>query len=330
MRVLTSRGLDRRLATGHRVLGTVYSASMRPATLANRIGATVGVICISFSAILVRAAKVSPSTAAFFRAAYAIPMLAIVWKLWPRDHRRSTKARWVAFAAGLFLALDLTIWHHSIEMIGAGLATVLANAQVIFVALAAWLVWKERPSLTTLWVIPVVFGGLVLVSGLGRPDAYGTDPTLGAILGASTGLTYAGFLLVFRAATKSQDVPPAGPLLDATIGTAVGALVLGMPFGQIDLTITWPAHGWLLLLALVSQVVGWLLIAVALPRLPALETSLLLLVQPVAALFWGWLFFSETMSWVQGAGVVLVIGGVLFASARGATVKRRATEGEPA
>lgn len=303
---------------------------MRPATVATRLGATVGVVCISFSAILVRAAQVSPSTAAFFRAAYAIPMLALVWKLWPRDHTRSRRARWTAFGAGLFLALDLTVWHHSIELIGAGLATVLANAQVIFVALAAWLVWRERPSRTTFWVIPVVLGGLVLVSGLGRPDAYGADPVLGVILGAFTGITYAGFLLVFRAATRSQDVPPAGPLLDATVGTAVGALVLAVPFGQIDLTFTWPAHGWLLLLALVSQVVGWLLIAVALPRLPALETSLLLLVQPVAALFWGWLFFDESMSWVQAAGVVLVIAGVLFASVRGATVRPDTLEETPA
>ncbi len=291
-----------------------------------RITATVGVVCISFSAILVRAAQVSPSTAAFFRATYAIPILAVLW-WWGRgrDHR-AARSRWIALGAGLLLSVDLTVWHHSIGMIGAGMATVLANAQVIFVALAAWLVWRERPSATTFWVVPVVIMGLILVSGLGRDDAYGSNPTLGVILGASTGLTYAAFLLVFRTATKRHVAPPAGPLLDATVGTAIGSLVLGLVFGGLSFTPTWPAHGWLVLLAIVSQVVGWLLIAVALPKLPALETSILLLVQPVAALLWGRLFFAETMSWIQAAGVVIVIGGVLVVSARGATVRRAPRE----
>jgi len=224
--------------------------------------------------------------------------------------------------AGLLLALDLTIWHHSIELIGAGLATVLANAQVVFVALAAWLVWRERPSMATLWIGPGVIAGLILVSGLGRDDAFGSNPTLGVILGAATGITYAGFLIVFRLATRRHDAPPAGALLDATIGAALGSLALGVVFGTISFVPTWPAHGWLVLLAVVSQVVGWLLIAVALQRLPALETSILLLIQPVAALLWARLFFAETMSWIQATGVVMVIAGVLAISARGATVQR--------
>jgi len=299
---------------------------MQTAAPTTRIGATIGVVCISFSAILVRAAQVSPSTAAFFRAIYAIPFLAVVW-LWGRgrDHR-DARSRWIAVAAGLVLALDLTVWHNSIEMVGAGLATVLANAQVIFVALAAWLVWRERPSTATLWIGPAVIAGLVLVSGLGRDDAYGSNPTLGVILGASTGIAYAAFLIVFRMATRRHDAPPAGPLLDATIGTAVGSLVLGVMFGTVSFAPTWPAHGWLVLLAIVSQVVGWLLIATALPKLPALETSVLLLIQPVAALLWGRLFFAETMSWIQAGGVLIVIVGVLAISVRGATVKRGARE----
>src|SRR5665811_580753 len=199
---------------------------MQAATFRTRVGAIVGVVCISFSAILVRAAQVSPSTAAFFRAIYAIPFLAVLW-WWGRGRdRRTSKSRWIAVAAGLLLAADLTVWHHSIGMIGAGLATVLANSQVIFVALAAWLVWRERPSATTFWIMPVVIVGLILVSGLGRDDAYGTNPALGVILGAVTGVSYAAFLLVFRTATKRHASPPAGPLLDATIGTAVGSLCL--------------------------------------------------------------------------------------------------------
>ena len=76
---------------------------------------------------------------------------------------------------------------------------------------------------------------------------------------------------MFRAANRSLG-PTSGPLLDATIGTAIGALACA-PFDvQFALTPYWPAHLWLVLLALVAQVIGWLLIATALPRLPATET----------------------------------------------------------
>ena len=74
---------------------------------------------------------------------------------------------------------------------------------------------------------------------------------------------------------------PAGPLLDATAASAVVSAVAGALLGDVDLVPSWPSHAWLALLALTSQVLGWLLISVSLPRLPAALTSVLLLVQPV-------------------------------------------------
>jgi drug/metabolite transporter (DMT)-like permease len=290
-----------------------------------RLAATTGVVCISFSAILVRAADVSPSTAAVFRTVYAIPLLLAMWLFVKNRDHRSTRTRLIGVVAGLLLSVDLTVWHHSIGYIGAGLATVLANVQVVFVGLAAWIIWKERPARSTLWTIPLMGVGLVLVSGLGRSDAYGTNPVLGVVLGVTTGLTYAAFLLVFRIATRRDDAPAVGSLLDATVGAAAGSLLLGELFGSIAFRPTWPAHGWLVLLAVVAQVVGWLLIATALPKVPALETSVLLLVQPLAAMVWGRLFFAETVSWVQGAGVALVIVGIVVVSTRGATDAGRFT-----
>jgi drug/metabolite transporter (DMT)-like permease len=283
-----------------------------------RFAATIGVVCISFSAILVRAANVSPSTAAVFRALFALPLLFAMWLFVKSRDNRSTATRLVALTAGLLLSVDLTVWHHSIEYIGAGLATVLANVQVVFVGLAAWVIWRERPARSTVWVIPTMAVGLVLVSGVGQSDAYGSNPVLGVVLGASTGLTYAAFLLVFRIATRREEAPAVGSLLDATVGTALGAFVLGELFGSVSMP-TGPALGWLVLLAIVSQSVGWLLIATALPKVPALETSVLLLIQPIAAMVWGRLFFSETVSLAQGIGVVLLIAGIVIVSARGAT-----------
>jgi drug/metabolite transporter (DMT)-like permease len=282
--------------------------------------ALAGVVGISFSAVFVRMAGVSPVTAAFFRAAYAVPVLLVLWLLARHDDRRSLKARAIAAGAGVFLAVDLGFWHESIDLIGVGLATVVANVQFVFVVLGAWVLHGERPA-RRVWTVMMAVGvGLVLTSGLARPDAYGTAPLAGAVYGVLAGALYAVYLIAFRIANRSLS-PVAGPLLDATVGVLVGALLVAPFDSGFLLTPSWPDHGWLLLLALVSQVGGWLLIATALPRLPALETSVMLLLQPVFALLWGVLFFAEELSTIQWLGAVLVLAGVAAIS-RGQTTAR--------
>ncbi len=290
----------------------------------SRLAAVLGVLTISFSAIFVRLAGVSPDTAAFFRALYALPVLAVLWRLLDPG-RRPARRRWLAFASGLLLGLDLAFWHRSIHWIGAGLATVLGNTQVIFVGLAAWLLFRESPRRPVLLGVPLAFVGMALVSGLGRPGAYGADPVRGTVYGLLTGITYTAFLLLFRQSTRDQ-ASPVGGFLDATVGTAIATGAIGWLVGGLDLAWSWPAHGWLVALALGSQVIGWLLITYALPRLPALETSVILLLQPMATVLWAFLLFAEELSPLQWLGVALVLGGVgLPALAAGLRGGRRPT-----
>lgn len=315
-RLLERRG--RRWAAGPR--DTTTGSTIRAFALA-------GILAISFSAVFVRLADVSPSTAAFFRAAYALPALFIAWRL-AGDDPRSWLLRWIAFASGIFLALDLTLWHRSIDLIGAGLATVLANTQVVFVGVAAWALYRERPNGLAFATVPVVFGGVALISGLGRSDAFGDDPLRGAVLGILSGAAYSVFLLAFRASNRGL-APVAGPLLDATAGTAAGSLLFGIADSHFSLVPSWPEHGWLLALALSAQFAGWLCIAIALPRVPALETSVLLLLQPMATVLWGILIFTEDLSLVQWSGVVLVLGGVAALTLRGSVQRPATAPAEP-
>lgn len=281
-----------------------------------RVIALMGVLAISFTAILVRLADVTPLTAGFFRAVYAIPILLALWLSTRRSDERTPPDRRLGFASGLILAIDLWLFHAAIAAIGAGLGTLLANIQVVFVALAAWAIHDERPSTTAFVAIPVVFTGVALLSGLGRADAYGSDPVAGVILGAFSGIAYASFILTFRAANRSQS-SAIGTLLDATVGVAIGTGLFGLITGTIDLRFVWPAHGWLLILAIVAQVFGWIMLGYALPRLPALTTSVLIMIQPIGALIWGALIFSERLSSLQGAGAAIILAGVTAINVRG-------------
>jgi len=284
--------------------------SERPA-LAGALGALV----IAFSGILVRLAEVSPSTAAFFRCFYALPLLGLfAWIERRRYGPLARRDRLLALGSGIFFAADLTFWHHSIQAVGAGLATVLANVQVVFVGLMAWIVLSERPEARSLGSVPVVFLGVVLISGAVGAGAYGDDPALGVVYGVLTALTYALFLLILRQG-NSDLRRPAGPLFDATLSGAIFSAIGGVAVGDIEWAPDLEAQAWLVLLALSSQVLGWLLISVSLPRLPALVTSILLMLQPVGAVIFAMLLLSEAPSAVQLAGVAVVLAGVAFATA---------------
>lgn len=278
--------------------------------------AVLGALTIAASAVLVRLADVPPSTAAFFRCAYALPPLALL-ALYER-RRYGPRARGqsrLAWIAGAFFAADLILWHHAIAQVGAGLATVLGNTQVVVVPLAAWLFLGERPSGRVAISVPIVLIGVVLISGVIGADAYGANPLLGVLFGLGTGIAYGGFILMQRGA--NADVRrPAGPLFEASLSAAVVTLLVGLPLGEIDLVPTWPSHGWLLILALGVHVVGWLLISISLPRLPAAITSVVLTIQPVASVFLGVWILSEAPSALQLVGVALILAGLLMATVR--------------
>ena len=103
-----------------------------------------------------------------------------------------------------------------------------------------------------------------------------------------------------------------GVLLNVLFFVPAGALL-----GELKLVPSWPAHGWLVTLALTSQVLGWLLITSSLPRLPAALSSMLLTIQPVGSVLLAIAIFGEAPSGLQLAGVAAVLCGlVLVARAR--------------
>jgi drug/metabolite transporter (DMT)-like permease len=213
----------------------------------------------------------------------------------------------------VFFAADLILWHNAIELVGAGLATVLGNVQVVLVGLLAWVLLGERPQRSSLAAIPIVGFGVILISGALEQGAYGSNPRLGAIYGVLTGIAYAGFLLALRQASKDLR-RSAGSLFTATLSAAICCAAIGAVIGDLDLTPSFSATGWLVLLALSSQVIGWLLISSSLPRLPAVVTSILLTLQPVLSVLFAALIIDESPSRLQLAGAGCILAGLIVAT----------------
>jgi drug/metabolite transporter (DMT)-like permease len=279
-----------------------------------RGAAVLGAVFIAFSGIIFRVSGVAPTTATFWRSAIAAVPLWVLGRI--EDRRfgpRTRRERAWAVAAGLFFAADLQCVHYGVTLVGAGLGTVLPNLQVVVVALAAWLLFGERPSARVLAAIPIVLAGVALISGVLDAAAYGEDPVAGAVLGTAAGGFYAGFLLIMRRVNLDRR-RSAGPLADATVTTALAVIPVGLVLGSLDLAPSPVALGWMALLALTSQVLGYLFITVSLPRLPAAVGSVLLFVQPVGTLIFAALLLGERPSPIQLAGVALVLGGVAVAA----------------
>ena len=288
-----------------------------------RLTALLGAISISFSGVLYLYSDTSPETASVFRCLYGLPILVAV--AWLDRGSTRLRRRSVIFSvfAGVLFAGDLVFWHHAVDHIGAGLATVLGNLQVVIVAFGTWMLFSERPSNRTLAAIPIVLLGAVLIAGLISNQAYGADPILGVAFALVATIAYAAYLMIMRRVNRSAGT--AAPVAISTAVTAGVSALAGASLGTLDLAPSLASHFWLLLLGVSAQAAGYLFISYSLPRLPAAVTSIILLAQPVIAVFTAIFLVSETPSVEQWLGVAFVIGGIALAT----VPLRRRTHGAP-
>jgi drug/metabolite transporter (DMT)-like permease len=273
--------------------------------------AALGAACISPMPVLVTLAHTGPVPTVFYRCGLALPVLGILAVVEQRRRGpRPVAARCYAVLAGLFLALDLVLFNHTITDVGAGVSTVIGSLYVPFVAGLAWAVLHERPGRRFLAMLALSLCGVVLASGLTGGGGTAPHPGAGLAYGIAASAAYACFLLILR--QKTGRTPHlAGQVFDATAGATAGALLFGLAFGGLQLAVPWRSAGWLLALALVVQTAGWLLITSSLPRLPAALSSLLLLLQPAGAMVLAAIVVHQHPTVIQVAGAMLVCGSVL-------------------
>ena len=285
-----------------------------------RLGAALGAAAISQSSPLAKLSGGSPAVVTLFRGAVSLPFLVLLARR--EGHRAAPRDRLLAVVAGAFLALDLQCFHISIPLLGVGLATVVPNAQVVVVGLFAALA-GERTTGRAIVAIPLAFAGLLMLARVVEPFGAthaanaGSDPGLGVLWGLGAAGFYGLYLVITRRISAgSSAVGPFGMLADAAIGTVAVSLALALLDGTLLPPGVWPGVGWLILLALLSQVLGYPLINASIPHLPSVVGSVLLFVQPLMTLVSGVLIFGEIPSPGQLLGAVTLFAGVLLAARR--------------
>lgn len=277
--------------------------------------AVAGAAVIGTSAVLIRLSGESSATVAFFRCAGALPVLAVLaWRERSACGPRSNHG-W-SLLAGVLFGITLVLQNHAIAALGAGIATVLGNLQVLFVALAGWALFAERPSGRWFLALPPALLGVLLVSGA-LEDTSVTVTGTGILLGVLTSAAYAAFMLTTKRGQRTGFPHVVGPLAEVTATALVVAALYGLVRGDLHPAPSWPAWGWLLLLALGPQCAGWLLITASMKRLPVALAALILLLQPLVAVVLGAVVLGERLSAGQLAGCVILLAAVLFAGPAG-------------
>jgi drug/metabolite transporter (DMT)-like permease len=275
-----------------------------------------GAVCISFSAVFVKLADVAPAVSAFYRLGIGglalLALLAVTGQM--AAARRAVS--WPAVLCALFFVGDLLCWHGSINRIGPGLATLVGNFQVFFLAAAGAIQSRRLPRPAFLAAMLVAMAGLYLVVGRGFS---GQTPAfrLGVGLGLCTAVFYTGYILALK--TAVTDRGQAGPMAAMAVLSLMGAAVLALVVLATGDSFVLPTTRSVLALAglgLVGQGLGWVAISIGLSRTRPAVAGLLLLLQPTLSYVWDVLFFNKPTGIVEGLGVVLALAGIALGSTR--------------
>ncbi|UVI36810.1 DMT family transporter [Brevibacterium spongiae] len=275
-----------------------------------------GALCLSISAILVKLAGVDAATTAVLRCAIAVIALVPLALVERRRHGglSRTGIAW-AIAAGIALGIDYIAWTAAIYLVGAGVSTVLVNVQVIVLPLLALIVDREPVSRRFLIALPLMLIGVGLVGGILSLAEVGEGAVLGTVLGLIAGTGYGVYMFLTRRGTRRKAEGTIQPLAWATASAAVSSAIIAQFTGGLHLGGISP-RSWMLLiaLALLGQVVAWLLINGASVRLAPTMTASLLLIQPVLALVLAALILGERLTLGQAIGAGLVVAAVAVAN----------------
>jgi drug/metabolite transporter (DMT)-like permease len=225
--------------------------------------------------------------AAFWRVALGTLALSVLFavqrrSIVPRREDFRSGSAWL-WLPGIAFAGDFWAWHWSFENTSVANSSLLCNNATLFVALYAWLVWKER--LTRAFIAGAILAAagmaLLVLSSTQRESPVGGNPLLGDGLALLTAVFYA----VYQLSMKRFRSEHSAPVL--LFWASIVASVVLLPLALIHEAPFFPKSAlmWLPLLGLgfVSHFCGQGLISWGIAGVPASLGSVMLLVQPVGS-----------------------------------------------
>ncbi|RQL27947.1 EamA family transporter [Neisseria meningitidis] len=269
----------------------------------------LGCVVFGLGSLIVRSVPVGSYAIAFWRLLISVFVFWFLARFFGQKFPKNRKTVRYALTAGVFLAFDLALWHESIHAVGPGISTLLNSLQIFFLSAIGVFFFGERLSgLKKAGLISAV-AGVAMIAGA----EFGYNGN--AVWGFVSGLVSALSMVFVR---KTHEVEPVALFPSMMILSLGGAVSLVVPAllmdGGVLYPTTWKDAGLVLVYGVVMQCFAWAMVAYAIPLLSLSLTGLLLLSEPVAALFIDYFGLGKPIEGVQWAGVALTLSAIYLGS----------------
>lgn len=279
-------------------------------------GLAVGVVAVSFSAILIRVAEAPALAIAFWRTLGGTLVLAPFALRARRGLQLDRADRRLLVASGAFLAAHFALWIGSLSFTTVGSSVTLVTVSPIFVGLGGTLFLSEAPT-RRMWLgmgITTVGAAVIGLADLGAVDL-GARAVLGDAMAFGGALAVTGYLLVGRA-LRRRALPNA-VYAASVYGVAAALLLLACLIAGVPLA-GYQGETWLAIAGLVvgPQLLGHTVFNALLSSVTATVVSIVVLAEPVGATLLAWGLLSELPAPFFWTGAPLILVGVFVAGAR--------------
>jgi len=285
-------------------------------------GILAGVLAVSTASLFIRFAQVEASALAI--AGYRMTLATLI--LTPFElGALNWKIGWKVMLSGFFLAIHFASWITSLQFTSVTSSVVLVTTTPLWVAIFGSLLLKEKLSKQVVIGLAVALSGSVLVGLSGElPGWFSGDNGLGgAFAGSSTSLTgnllaligawtAAGYMLIGRSVRPQLSLPVYTFLV---YGTSALILLIVIAVSGIRITgFSPPVYLWLVLLAVVPQLIGHTAFNWALRYVPASLVSIALLGEPIGSTILAMIFLRENPALFEVIGGIFILAGIYISS----------------
>ena len=230
-----------------------------------------------------------------------IAVLALL--LWLRGRLRWTPR---AAAAGVVYAATLSSFVGATKLTTAANAIFLQSTAPLYLLLLAPLVLHERVRRREVMYLAALAAGMFCCFiGQPAPTSTAPNPALGNWLGIASGLAWALTLLALRSIGRDDhgNDSTVAAVITGNLLACLAALPFALPMPR-GTTAEWITLAYL---GVFQIGLAYVCLSSAIRRLPALEISLLLLLEPVLNPIWTWIVRGEDPGrWTILGGAVIV------------------------
>lgn len=277
------------------------------------IGLVIGCIIFGLGSLIVAHVDIGGWAMAFWRLAISGLIFAILSKITGQRLPRSRRAICYGLLSGVFLGLDLALWHESIHAVGPGISTLLNSLQIFFLAAIGFLYFNERQSILQLLSLCLAILGVAMIAS---PEfAQNSAASWGFFTGIVSGAMLASSMSFIR---KTHDTEPTPIFVLMQLISIGGILAMIIPMLILDkgniMPSTWSDLGWILVYGAVMQCLAWGLIAYSIPKISLTLVGLLLLTEPIAALVIDYSWLGKQINTLQWVGALLTMFAIFLGS----------------